>query len=125
MLAYQTLFNGMRASDRVGTRGHYLALAGYLNFLWFFYPIAFAVADGGNVISVPRSFIFFGILDLLLIPGLAIATIFLSRKWDYGRLNMHFTQYGRVHTGTGTFPEKHHAAAGTTAPANPSVTPAV
>jgi len=43
-----------------------------------------------------------------LIPVLAIATIVLSRRWDYNRLNLHFTRYGRVgNSGNGVFPEKH------------------
>jgi len=44
-----------------------------------------------------------------MIPLLAFATIVLSRKWDYGKLNLHFTQYGRVHQG-GSFPEKQAVA---------------
>ncbi|KAM6530880.1 hypothetical protein FSOLCH5_000373 [Fusarium solani] len=100
-------------------------LAGWLNLLWLLYPIAFGVADGGNQISVTKSFIFFGILDILMIPGLAFAFLFLSRKWDYSALNLHFTQYGRVNAGEGVFPEKR--APGVTAPgsAAPAATPAV
>jgi bacteriorhodopsin len=71
-------------------------LAGFVNLLWLLYPIAFAVSDGGNVISVTRSLIFFGILDLLLLCGIAFAFLFLARRWDYGHLHLNFTQYGRV-----------------------------
>ena len=45
-----------------------------------------------------------------MIPLLAFATIGLSTKWDYGKLNLHFTQYGRVQQGS--FPEKSAAAPG-------------
>ncbi len=44
-----------------------------------------------------------------MIPLLAYATIGLARKWDYGRMNLHFTQYGRVQQ-AGTFPEKQSTA---------------
>jgi len=115
VLAVSTLTHGLRSSTRVGVRNHYLPLAGWANFLWMMYPIAWGLSDGGNRIGVTASFIWFGILDILLIPVLTFATIFLSSKWDYNRLNIAFTQYGRVHAPGGTFPEKATAPAATTA----------
>jgi bacteriorhodopsin len=116
-LALSTLQHGMRSATRVGIRRDYTMLSGYANFLWLIYPIAWGLSDGGNVIGVTSSFIWFGILDLLLVVGFALAVIFLSRRWDYGRLNIAFTQYGRVPVHTGTYPEKHSANAATVPPA--------
>jgi bacteriorhodopsin len=110
-LAFSTLAQGQHGAKRVGYTRDHSGLAGWTNFLWFLYPIAFGVSDGGNVIGVTESFIFFGILDLLFNPVLAIAFIFLSRRWDYNRLNIAFTQYGRVPTNTGVFPKKTSTAA--------------
>lgn len=62
------------------------------------------------------AYIFFGVLDVLLVPVLSFAFLFLSRRWDYGRLNIAFTRYGRVNQVGGAFPEKS-----TTAPAPPVV----
>lgn len=114
-LAFSTLAQGHRGATRLGYTRDHSGLAGWTNFIWFLYPIAFGVSDGGNVIGVTRSFIFFGILDLLLIPVLAIAVIFLARHWDYNRLNIAFTQYGRVPTNNGVFHEKHTTAPRSTA----------
>lgn len=144
ILAYQTLHVGRTASGRYSSyhgRDHeattattnysrdYLMLAGYANLFWLLYPIAFGVSDGGNVISVTRSLIYFGILDVLLVIGMAFGTLVLSRKWDYGMLNMHFTQYGRVNHEGGVFPEKRPVAGTTSAPVPPpgttTATPAV
>ncbi|KAK1750013.1 putative heat shock protein 30 protein [Echria macrotheca] len=111
ILALSTLHFGRQASVRVGVNRDYLLLAGWANLLWLLYPIAWGLSDGGNRIGVVASWIFFGILDVLLVPGLTYAILLLSRRWDYGRLNIAFTQYGRVATREGTFPEK------TTAPA--------
>jgi bacteriorhodopsin len=111
ILAMSTLHFGRQASVRVGVNRDYLLLTGWANLLWLLYPIAWGLSDGGNRIGVVASWIFFGILDVLLIPGLTYAFIFLSRRWDYGRLNIAFTQYGRVPTREGHFHEK------TTAPA--------
>jgi hypothetical protein len=101
-------------------------LSGFVNLLWLLYPIAFAVSDGGNVISVTKSMIFFGILDLLLLCGTAIAFLVLARRWDYGRMNLHFTQYGRVGSryGNGVHPEKPGHVGGHVPPATGTTTAA-
>lgn len=117
-LALSTLQHGMRSATRVGIRRDYTMLTGYANFFWLLYPIAWGLSDGGNVIGVTSSFIWFGILDLLLVVGFSIAVVVLSRRWDYGRLNIAFTQYGRVPVHTGTYPEKNAANAATTAGAH-------
>jgi bacteriorhodopsin len=119
-LLLSTMQTGLKSATRVGIKGDYFALAGYVNFLWLLYPIAWGLSDGGNRIGVVPSFIWFGILDLLLLCGVAYGIVFLSRRWDYNRLNIAFTQYGRVPHHSGTFPEKHTGAAApaaTTAPA--------
>lgn len=116
-LLISTMTHGLRSAGRVGIRRDYLMLAGYVNFLWLIYPLAWGLTDGGNYNGVTPSFIWFGILDLLLLVGVSFAFVFLSRRWDYGRLNIAFTQYGRVPARAGTFPEKDTVppAAGTTA----------
>ncbi|KAK3313058.1 heat shock protein 30 [Apodospora peruviana] len=111
VLAFGTMTDGRMAATRSGVGRDFTMLSGWAVFLWLNYIIAFGISDGGNKIGVTPMFIYFGILDLLLVPVLAFATLALSKKWDYSRLNLHFTQYGRVRTGD-AYPEKHH---GTTA----------
>lgn len=114
LLAFSTLFEGRRSlatRDFGPARGHHTLLSAWTNLLWLNYPIAFGISDGGNVIGVVGSFIYFGILDVLMVPVLAVAFLVLARKWDYGRMNIAFTQYGRVRAHEGTFPEKNTAAA--------------
>lgn len=106
LLAFSTLATGLSSSRRFSLGRDYTILAGYVNLLWFLYPIGWAVTDGGNVMGVTQMAIYFGILDLLLLPGLTVAFLLLSRRWDYGLMNLHFTQYGRVPQNIGTFPEK-------------------
>lgn len=114
-LAISTLSTGLSSARRVDIRRDYILLAGWVNLLWLLYPIAWGLTDGGNKIGVTPGFVFFGVLDILLIPVLTYATIILSRKWDYNRLNIAFTQYGRVATAPGTYPEKAAPAAATPA----------
>ncbi|KAK0634884.1 heat shock protein 30 [Bombardia bombarda] len=111
LLAVSTLGEGTRSATRVGISRDHGLLAGWLNLLWLLYPIAWGLTDGGNRIGVTAGFVFFGVLDVLMVPVLGFAVVGLSRRWDYNRLNIAFTQYGRVATVPGTFPEKAPAAA--------------
>ncbi|KAI0436421.1 heat shock protein 30 [Xylaria telfairii] len=104
LLAFNT-FSAGASAKRVGVSGDHTLLSGWVNLLWLLYPIAFGLTDGGNRIGVTPGFIFFGVLDVLLIPVLSFAFIFLARRWDYGQLNLAFTRYGRVQN-AGQFPEK-------------------
>ncbi|KAI0025743.1 heat shock protein 30 [Xylariomycetidae sp. FL0641] len=115
LLAFNTLGEGSTSAKRVGVGRDHMMLSGWLNLLWLLYPIAFGLSDGSNYIGVTPGFIFFGILDVFMIPMMSFAFLFLARRWDYGALNIAFTRYGRVHH-TGTFPEKA-AATPATAPA--------
>ncbi|KAI5862322.1 family A G protein-coupled receptor-like protein [Durotheca rogersii] len=110
LLAFNTLFGGTVAARRVEVAGDYTLLAGWVNLLWLLYPIAWGLSDGGNRIGVTPAYIFFGILDVLLVPAVSFAFLFLARRWDYGKLNIAFTRYGRVPT-SGQFPEKTAAPA--------------
>jgi bacteriorhodopsin len=82
-LVASLLIFGTVAAKRVGITTHYFALGGWLVLLWLLYPIAWGVADGGNEIGVTGGFIFYGILDVLLVPVLAFAFLALSPKWDF------------------------------------------
>jgi len=112
LLTTSLIYTGSITSKRLGVQRHYLALASYLSFIFLLYPIAWGLDDGGNEISVTSGWVFFGILDVLTVPVVAAAVLFLSRSWDYGALNIYFTQYGRVAVQSGHFPEKTPVPAG-------------
>jgi bacteriorhodopsin len=109
-LAAGTLVEGGSHARRVGVSRDHTLLAGWVNFLWLQYPLVFGLTDGGNRLGVTPGFIWFGLLDLLMVPVLTVGVLVLARNWDYGRLNLAFTQYGRVTTQPGTFPEKSTSA---------------
>jgi len=112
LLATSLLWTGSITSKRLGVQRHYLGLTSYLSFIFMLYPIAWGLDDGGNEISVTSGWIFVGILDVLTVPVVAGAVLFLSRSWDYRALNIYFTQYGRVAVQGGEFPEKSVPAGG-------------
>jgi bacteriorhodopsin len=105
LLSYSLLHHGLKSSRPIGIKNQYCMIAGYLVFLWLLYPIAYGLSDGGNKISVTSGFIFFGVLDVLTVPVLAAAFLFLPNRWDYGRMDLRFTQYGRVATSGPVFLE--------------------
>lgn len=111
-LAAITLGKWRTGARNLGVGSHYTGIAGWVNLLWLLYPIAYGVSDGGNILSPTRGFIFFGILDLLMVPVVSLAFISLQRKWDHNRLGLHFTQRGRV-AREGAFTDKHPHTAGT------------
>jgi bacteriorhodopsin len=105
MLSSSICVDGFKGAKRVETTKHFTLLMGWTQFLWLFYPLAFGLTDGGNYLGVTPMFIWFGILDILMVPALAFSTVFFAKNWDFGKMNLYFTQYGRVRQG-GTFPEK-------------------
>ncbi|KAH7129865.1 hypothetical protein B0J13DRAFT_529939 [Dactylonectria estremocensis] len=92
ILAMSTLNESYEAAARACVARDYIILAAWTNLLWLLYPVAFGLSDGGDQIGVTGSFIFFGILDILLMPVLSFAFLFLARKWDYGKLNLAFSE---------------------------------
>lgn len=117
VLAFGTFTDGRSSANRVGVSRDFIFIAAWLNTLWLLYVIAFAISDGSNRIGVVGMFVWFGILDILLIPGTAFVTVVLSKRWDYGRLNLQFTQSGRVHSDGLT--NKHHPATATSGVGHP------
>ncbi|KAK0548093.1 hypothetical protein OC846_004612 [Tilletia horrida] len=54
-----------------------------LSFLWFLYPIAWGLADGGNVISTDGEMVFYGVLDVLAKPVFAIYHLVSLRSSNF------------------------------------------
>lgn len=93
ILAMSTINEGRESAELVGVGGDYIFLAGWVNLVWLLYPIAFGLSDGGDIINVTSGSIFFGVLDVLLVPVVSIGFLILSRKWDFGMLQLDFSEY--------------------------------
>ncbi|KAJ6134558.1 hypothetical protein N7523_000880 [Penicillium sp. IBT 18751x] len=91
ILAMSTINESREAAQRLGVDKDYIILSLWLNFLWLLYPIGWSLSDGGNKIGVTGTSIFFGVLDVLMVPGLAFLVLFLSRRWDYRHLSIAFS----------------------------------
>jgi bacteriorhodopsin len=67
--------------------------AAILSFLWIGYPIAWGVADGGNVITADSEMIFYGVLDVLAKPVFLMIHLFLLSKEDLTHLQLSSGKY--------------------------------
>lgn len=91
-----TLNESHEAAVKIGIGRDYLILSGLVNAVWFLYPIAFGLSDGGNVIGVTGGFVFFGVLDILVLPVVSMVFLLFTGKWDYEKLNLAFSEVRRV-----------------------------
>lgn len=92
ILAMSTLNESREAAERQGIVRDYMTLSLFVNALWILYPVAFGLSDGGNVVHVTGGFVFFGVLDVLLGPVVCGLFVFMTRKWDYKKLNLAFSE---------------------------------
>ena len=76
------------AAGGVVRRGYYLA-AGYFSFMLITYPIAWACAEGGNVITVTSEMIWYGILDIFAGPVFFGLFLWELRGVDYNSFGLH------------------------------------
>jgi bacteriorhodopsin len=96
LLASSLIMVPRESVKRLEIQKHYRYLSFGISFLLLLYPLAYGLSDGGNKISTTRGFIFFGILDFFMVPCLTLSMLACSSRWDYRKLNVYFTQYGRV-----------------------------
>lgn len=62
-------------------------------FLWFLYPIAWGLCEGGNVIAPDSEAVFYGILDLFAKPVFGALLLWGHRNIEPGRLGLHIRDY--------------------------------
>ena len=74
----------------------YLICGVWTIFLWFLYPIAWGVSEGGNIIAPDSEAAFYGILDLLAKPVFGALLIWGHRNIDPARLGLHIRDYDEV-----------------------------
>ncbi|KAK5465323.1 hypothetical protein LTS15_001886 [Exophiala xenobiotica] len=58
-------------------------------FLWFLYPVAWGLSEGGNVIPSDSEAVFYGVLDLLAKPGFGALLLWGHRNIEVERLGIH------------------------------------
>jgi len=83
--------------------------AALLSFLWLLYPIAWGLADGGNVISPDSEMVFYGILDILAKPVFCFIHLFLLSRLDLTALQLHSGKFSASAVGSAPYDSEKHS----------------
>jgi bacteriorhodopsin len=83
--------------------------AALLSFLWFLYPIAWGLSDGGAAIHPDSEMIFYGILDVLAKPGFILFHLWSISKLDLTALQLQSGKFTDSAHGVTNFDREKHA----------------
>ncbi|KAL1866682.1 hypothetical protein Daus18300_006626 [Diaporthe australafricana] len=106
-VAYELVIDGRRHANALGgsVKSTFMQCGVLTLFLWFLYPIAWGLSEGGNVIHPDSEAIFYGILDILAKPVFGFLLIFGHNKIDPAQLGLamhepghHRNEKGIVHS---------------------------
>jgi len=94
-VAYNLVIVGRQNSKRLSTRAQstFLYCGALTVFLWFLYPIAWGLCEGGNIISPDSEAVFYGILDLFAKPVFGFMLLFGHQKIDPAELGLRIYDY--------------------------------
>lgn len=95
VLTYILLSWGRARSRGMGSTKSYIMLVTLLVVVWIMYLVAWGLSEGSNRLSVTEEMIFYGILDLIIIPFYGTFFLVMSRKFDHAT-QFAFTQRGRM-----------------------------
>lgn len=76
--------------------------------VWLLYPIAWGVAEGGNVVHPDSEAVFYGVLDILAKPGFGFLLLFGHNDIDPADLGLVAREPGGAGAGAGAVSEKGH-----------------
>lgn len=71
----------------------YLITGTWTIFLWFLYPIAWGLSEGGNVIAPDSEAVFYGVLDIMAKPVFGAMLLWGHRNIDPKILGLHIRDY--------------------------------
>jgi len=94
-IAFNVCYVGLRharaLSQTIGKT--YMICAVWTIALWFIYPIAWGLCEGGNIISPDSEAVFYGILDILAKPVFGALLILGHRNIDPRTLGLNYREY--------------------------------
>jgi bacteriorhodopsin len=115
-IAYNVCYVGVKHAHVIGpdVKKVYLICGVWTIALWFIYPIAWGLSEGGNVISPDSEAAFYGILDVLAKPVFGALLLWGHRNIDPKRLGVHIRDYddsvlpGEKNAGIGSAAANQH-----------------
>ncbi|KAL8848742.1 MAG: hypothetical protein Q9221_006213 [Calogaya cf. arnoldii] len=125
-VAYTVTYVARKHASSLGAdiSRNYLICGVWTIFLWFLYPIAWGLSEGGNVIAPDSEAIFYGILDIMAKPVFGALLLWGHRNIEPARLGLHIRDYDEDPATTGGTHAAHHGEKGnSSAFAGDGVTP--
>ncbi|KAI1209330.1 bacteriorhodopsin [Annulohypoxylon truncatum] len=131
-IAYELLFDARRHAQRLGGDANktFMMCGVFLLFIWFLYPIAWGLSEGGNVIHPDGEAVFYGILDILAKPIFGLLLIWGHRRTTSSQLGLRIRdrsqltsdKYDPENIHRGVHPEGPGANVGGSAAGPPTIT---
>ncbi|TVY37641.1 Protein FDD123 [Lachnellula occidentalis] len=94
-IAYNVVIVGLAHSRALGSTVNrtFMICGVWTIFLWFVYPIAWGLSEGGNIIAPDSEAVFYGVLDILAKPVFGAMLIIGHRNIDPATLGLHVRDY--------------------------------
>ncbi|KAI9881092.1 MAG: ion channel activity [Pleopsidium flavum] len=110
-VAWNVTWVARKHSRALGADIHrtYIICGVWTIFLWFLYPVAWGLCEGGNVISPDSEAAFYGTLDVLAKPVFGALLLWGHRDIDPVRLALHIRDYDNIPgVDSNQHSDKHH-----------------
>ena len=110
IVVYNLVFTGRSYAKALGPNpSRTYNMCGVLTIgIWFLYPIAWGLSEGGNVIHPDSEAIFYGILDLIAKPVFGFLLLFGHRNIDPSELGLNIRAAGEARHEKGTHNGTHN-----------------
>ncbi|KAI1652767.1 bacteriorhodopsin [Daldinia decipiens] len=97
-VAYELLINARRHASILGgdAKKTFMLCGNFLIFIWFMYPIAWGLSEGGNVIHPDGEAVFYGVLDILAKPIFGLLLLWGHRKISSSQLGLRTRNRGHI-----------------------------
>lgn len=116
-IAYNVVYVGLSHTKHMGATINrtFLMCGVWTIFLWFLYPIAWGLSEGGNVIAPDSEAVFYGVLDIMAKPVFGLMLLIGHRNIDPRSLGLYIRDYQHLpdpnhpphdHRGTASEEEK-------------------
>lgn len=101
-VVYELLFDARQHANALGgnIKSTFLRCGVLTIGVWFLYPIAWGLSEGGNVIHPDSEAVFYGILDIFAKPVFGFLLIFGHNNIDPASLGLHIREPGQGFGGT-------------------------
>lgn len=98
-VVYELLIDARRHANALGgaVQSTFMRCGVLTIVLWFLYPIAWGLSEGGNVIHPDSEAVFYGILDVFAKPGFGILLLLGHNNIDPAQLGLHFREPAGYH----------------------------